>query len=140
MAARGEVVAHRECILDAVLERGVHVARSCERRHVDVAGRDERPVPGDASVLRVVHQDIDTASAVLRVVVDQRRVDHTIRIHVREEVCVVVGGIQRWQLHGSCPVAVRSVAVSDGRLDVRFAAVAVEIHVHHVDPVEVGIR
>ena len=60
---------------------------------------------------------------------------------MREEVGVVVGGpVCRRQQHRRRPVRVRAVSVAVRPLHVRLAAIAVEVHVHHVDPVEGRIR
>src|SRR6266550_6625843 len=95
----------------------------------------QRADPGRSAVRRIVHVDVYAARAVGRGVVHHGRVDDTVRVDVRVEIGVVVGGpVRGWQQDGSGPVAVGSVLVGKRCADVWFAAVPVEVHIRDVDP------
>ena len=139
MAGARLVIANRKGLLDSVFKRRVDIACADQGWDVDVAGGDRGPDPGESAIGRVIHEHVDAAAALAADVVDHRRVHHAGWIYVRQEIRIVVRRTLPGQFDGRRPVGVGSILQGHRRLHVRLAAVAVEIDVHHVDAVVVGV-
>ena len=105
----GRMIANRKRFLDPVFKGRVDIACTGQGWDVYVAGGDRGPDPREAAIGRVIHQDVNAASALPADVVDDRCVHHAGWIDVWQQIRVVVGGILPGQFDRRRPVSMGSI-------------------------------